>query len=303
MTYHIICSNILKMSSEQFVQQYNDLKVIKVVFQERWHGQLDEKARLDDEDWQITEILPSDWRFDYLSYCVWLATSWLCTKKCVNVMADIAYETNKQNIKGNRPLKFPDDKEKAKEWVETTFLKGVIDSFPAVYIDYQLTDDRLWGCHSRVWDESKYHQFCNVYICAYQIEGLLNCIADKDVKLTHRWLLRLAVTLLHEVGGHVLVSKVTEGSEGTPEFLTAYEDTAIAERDLPEDQKTVRISEAGDVVERGVLGGTLFMLDYLNDSPHHPGRPSLQREHHAHAKLSSPRIKDEDVAKLLRRGT
>lgn len=298
-----LCTHTLEMSSVQYVQQYKDLKVIKVVFQDRWCC-LDDNTPLDSEYWVITAIEPFDWRFHYLAYCAWLTTSWLCTKQSVRIMASIAYKANKRNIEMNQPLKFPDEWDKAREWVETVYLKEITDSFPAVFLDDQIkSETTIYGNHRREWDDTQYHQRCNVYIAGYQVDGLMNCLADKDHELTRRWLLRISATLLHEVGGHVLVSKVQEGRDSTPELFTAYHDTAKAEIDLPKNKKTVPISESGEVLELGVLGGVLNWESVDVLPKHHPGLPKLHRENGEHVELESPQIKDVDIAKILNRGT
>ena len=209
----------------------------------------------------ITQLEPNSITFTYVASAAHMALRILENPTCRQRLAQLALKLDTDRDLGSR---FRNDPALARSFVDL-FLQKLRANFPMIVVNDTMSDPGLLGYHPRGDWDGGYHDF-NARQQSVNINGHVSYtvpqkVRNKLIKIQRvrdmiasaenasrfrTFQFMFAVTFVHEIGGHVLVTFLTNGRRPlTPPSMTAagYDNTGLG--------------EAGRYLEYVLFGGTM----------------------------------------------
>ena len=240
----------------------------------------------------------TDPEFRYICSAVNLTRRILCHDKAIKHMAEIGgYVSEKFKIQG-APVLRTSTQEANQKWIKETFLPDILTEFPPLYVDEQIDNPRVLAfTHSGSKDADfiySYQKSIVVLLNAANVALMKKVAGDKskngqDLKLLIWY---LAQTLVHEVGGHVLVKHLTLAKENTPLEVRDLDDQGVPRK------TSDKVGESGFNLEALLFGGKAWLL-YPKDGKEieedQLGKPYLVYHPHGETKQVAKAISLDEV--------
>ena len=240
-----------------------------------YHRRLTNRAEVEKSiatpEWECVRVGPNDPRFHWICYAMYLARRMLCDDKAIERLGELGGIIAKKYKKPGAPALRKSSEGRNKKWIKDTFLPEVLREFPVLYIDEQL-DRPSTHAMTMTGDtycyEYGYQKGIVVSLNSARIEKMARVADTGDIKCFKVCVWLLAHTLVHEIGGHMLIQHLTTGKEATPPEISG-DDVQV--------ESGAREGESGNWLELSLFGGlvTLFQEEKRYNDIEQPGVPTV----------------------------